>query len=37
LHAAAAIKSGRRYVLLTFFHTDAAERRRQAYIARFGL
>jgi predicted 2-oxoglutarate/Fe(II)-dependent dioxygenase YbiX len=37
LHAAAAIKSGRRYVLLTFFHTDAAERRRQSYIARVGL
>ncbi len=37
LHAAAAIKSGRRYVLLTFFHTEAAEHRRQANIARAGL
>ena len=33
LHEAAPVTSGRRYVLLTFFHSDAAEARRQAAIA----
>lgn len=33
LHEAAPVTSGRRYVLLTFFHSDAAEARRQATIA----
>lgn len=31
LHEAAAVTQGRRYVLLTFLHGDAAELRRQAY------
>jgi predicted 2-oxoglutarate/Fe(II)-dependent dioxygenase YbiX len=34
LHEAAAVSSGRRYVLLTFFHGDAAEAGRLAYEAR---
>ncbi len=34
LHEAAAIISGRRYVLLTFFHDEVNERRRLAYLAR---
>jgi hypothetical protein len=34
LHEAAAVTLGRRYVLLTFLHGDAAEARRQAYEAR---
>lgn len=33
LHEAAAVTSGCRYVLLTFFHGDAAEARRQAYFS----
>ncbi len=33
LHEATAVLQGRRYVLLTFFHGDAAEARRQAYEA----
>jgi predicted 2-oxoglutarate/Fe(II)-dependent dioxygenase YbiX len=33
LHEAAPVTSGRRYVLLTFFYSDAAEARRQATIA----
>jgi predicted 2-oxoglutarate/Fe(II)-dependent dioxygenase YbiX len=33
LHEAAPVTSGRRYVLLTFFHSDAAERRRRTYLA----
>jgi len=34
LHEATPVTSGCRYVLLTFFHTDAAEASRQAYLAR---
>jgi predicted 2-oxoglutarate/Fe(II)-dependent dioxygenase YbiX len=34
LHEATAVTRGRRYVLLTFFHGDAAEARRLAYLAR---
>lgn len=34
LHEAAPVTSGLRYVLLTFFHSDAAEVRRQTAIAR---
>lgn len=34
LHEAAPVTSGRRYVLLTFFHGDAAEARRQVYFGR---
>jgi predicted 2-oxoglutarate/Fe(II)-dependent dioxygenase YbiX len=34
LHEAAPVLRGRRHVLLTFFHGDAAEARRQAYQAR---
>lgn len=34
LHEAAPVTAGRRYVLLTFFHGDAAEARRQAYFER---
>jgi predicted 2-oxoglutarate/Fe(II)-dependent dioxygenase YbiX len=34
LHEAAPVTLGRRYVLLTFLHSDAAEVRRQAYLAR---
>jgi predicted 2-oxoglutarate/Fe(II)-dependent dioxygenase YbiX len=34
LHEAAPVTAGRRYVLLTFLHSDAAEVRRQAYLAR---
>jgi predicted 2-oxoglutarate/Fe(II)-dependent dioxygenase YbiX len=33
LHEAAPVTFGRRYVLLTFLHSDAAEVRRQAYLA----
>ncbi len=33
LHEAAAVSRGRRYVLLTFFHSEAAEARRRAYDA----
>lgn len=33
LHEAAPVTQGRRFVLLTFFHGDAAEARRQAYLA----
>jgi predicted 2-oxoglutarate/Fe(II)-dependent dioxygenase YbiX len=33
LHEAAAVSRGRRYVLLTFLHSDAAEARRRAYDA----
>jgi predicted 2-oxoglutarate/Fe(II)-dependent dioxygenase YbiX len=36
LHEAAAVISGRRYVLLTFFHSEANERRRLAYLTRMG-
>jgi predicted 2-oxoglutarate/Fe(II)-dependent dioxygenase YbiX len=34
LHEAVPVTRGRRYVLLTFFHSEAAEARRQAYLAR---
>jgi hypothetical protein len=34
LHEAAPVTCGLRYVLLTFFHSDAAEARRVAHIAR---
>jgi len=34
LHEAAPVTLGRRYVLLTFFHSEAAEARRQAYFAK---
>lgn len=34
LHEAMPVTRGRRYVLLTFFHSEAAEARRQAYLAR---
>lgn len=34
LHEAVPVTRGRRYVLLTFFHSDAAEARRRAYLAR---
>jgi len=33
LHEVVPVTSGRRYVLLTFFHGEAAEARRQAYLA----
>ncbi len=33
LHAAAPVTYGHRYVLLTFFHSDAAEIQRQTYLA----
>jgi predicted 2-oxoglutarate/Fe(II)-dependent dioxygenase YbiX len=34
LHEAVPVTRGRRYVLLTFFHSEAAEARRRAYMAR---
>jgi len=34
LHEAVPVARGRRYVLLTFFHSEAAEARRRAYLAR---
>ena len=34
LHEAMPVTRGRRYVLLTFFHSEAAEARRQVYVAR---
>ena len=34
LHEAVPVARGRRYVLLTFFHSEAAEARRRAYMAR---
>lgn len=34
LHEAMPVSRGRRYVLLTFFHSEAADARRQAYLAR---
>ena len=37
LHEVAPITSGRRYVLLTFLHGDAAETRRLAYFAQAGV
>jgi predicted 2-oxoglutarate/Fe(II)-dependent dioxygenase YbiX len=37
LHEAAPVTFGHRYVLLTFLHDDAAEVRRQAYLARTAL
>jgi predicted 2-oxoglutarate/Fe(II)-dependent dioxygenase YbiX len=37
LHEAAPVTAGHRYVLLTFLHSDAAELRRQAYLARTAL
>jgi hypothetical protein len=36
LHEATPVTRGRRYVLLTFFHGEAAEQRRQVYLARSG-
>jgi predicted 2-oxoglutarate/Fe(II)-dependent dioxygenase YbiX len=36
LHEATPVTSGSRYVLLTFFHSDAAEARRLAYLAEVG-